>query len=220
MLLCISFCGGFTLAEVLITLAIIGIIATLTIPSLVANVQQQQYITKYKKIYSTFAQAETSIINEYGPIDTLCTPTGWTVDTNCIMDKFAEKLSVVKKCSGNTAYTNGCWHWLNSGPEINPLYSMNGTVNFLWGNSYPGLILSDGTLVHFFGGRAACDNSFECVTVAVDVNAFSSPNTIGKDVFFLEIHKNSISPYGTITDCDPVTPSGFGYGCSVKYLTQ
>ena len=41
---------GFTLAEALITIAIIGVVAAMTIPNLIANTRSQQYRSKYKKV--------------------------------------------------------------------------------------------------------------------------------------------------------------------------
>ena len=49
--------NGFTLAEVLITLAIIGVVATLTLPSLMTNTQEQQAMTAYKKILNSLNEA-------------------------------------------------------------------------------------------------------------------------------------------------------------------
>lgn len=49
--------SAFTLAEVLITLGIIGVVAAITIPTLVNNIQDQQWKTAYKKAYSTLSQA-------------------------------------------------------------------------------------------------------------------------------------------------------------------
>ena len=49
--------NGFTLAEVLITLAIIGVVASLTLPSLLVNTGEQQYITAYKKAINTLSEA-------------------------------------------------------------------------------------------------------------------------------------------------------------------
>ncbi len=48
---------GFTLAEVLITLAIIGVVAALTIPSVIVRTQQQEFKTAAKKAYSVLSQA-------------------------------------------------------------------------------------------------------------------------------------------------------------------
>ena len=48
---------GFTLAEVLITLGIIGVVAAMTIPTLVSNTQGAQFKTAYKKALSSLNQA-------------------------------------------------------------------------------------------------------------------------------------------------------------------
>lgn len=49
--------NGFTLAEVLITLSIIGVIATLTLPTLMTNISESQYITGFKKGINTLSEA-------------------------------------------------------------------------------------------------------------------------------------------------------------------
>lgn len=48
---------GFTLAEVLITLGIIGVIATLTLPSLMTNTAEREYATAFKKAVSSLTEA-------------------------------------------------------------------------------------------------------------------------------------------------------------------
>lgn len=48
---------GFTLAEVLITLTIIGVVATMTLPALMTNTQEQQARTGLKKGINTFTEA-------------------------------------------------------------------------------------------------------------------------------------------------------------------
>lgn len=53
--------NGFTLAEVLITLAIIGVVATMTLPALMNNTQEQQARTALKKAINTLTiAAETN----------------------------------------------------------------------------------------------------------------------------------------------------------------
>ena len=49
--------NGFTLAEVLITLAIIGVVATMTLPALMTNTQEQQARTGLKKGINTITEA-------------------------------------------------------------------------------------------------------------------------------------------------------------------
>ena len=48
---------GFTLAEVLITLGIIGIVAAMTMPTLVANYKKKVTVTRLQKFYSTINQS-------------------------------------------------------------------------------------------------------------------------------------------------------------------
>lgn len=57
---------GFTLAEVLITLGIIGVVAAMTIPNLIANTKSQQYRSKLKKTISTLSQAARMSQAQYG----------------------------------------------------------------------------------------------------------------------------------------------------------
>lgn len=48
---------AFTLAEVLITMGIIGIVAALTIPALIANYQKQVTVDRLKKSFSVISNA-------------------------------------------------------------------------------------------------------------------------------------------------------------------
>lgn len=57
---------GFTLAEVLITLGIIGVVASLTMPPLIANTKKQEASARIKKFVSVINQALMSAENDYG----------------------------------------------------------------------------------------------------------------------------------------------------------
>lgn len=48
---------AFTLAEVLITLAIIGVVAAMTIPTLISDVSKKQHLVAFKKKYVEIVQA-------------------------------------------------------------------------------------------------------------------------------------------------------------------
>lgn len=67
---------AFTLAEVLITLGTIGVVAAMTIPTLVANTRGQQYRSKLKKTISTLSQAarmsQSQYDFDYAGIDSQC----------------------------------------------------------------------------------------------------------------------------------------------------
>ena len=67
---------GFTLAEVLITLGIIGVVAAMTIPTLIANTNSQKFRSQFKKSISTLNQAglmgEAQFDMNYGGINAAC----------------------------------------------------------------------------------------------------------------------------------------------------
>lgn len=66
---------AFTLAETLITLSIIGVIAAMTVPTLMANINNQQHITALKKAYSNLSNA----------VKMLMVDTGCNNDFDCIL---------------------------------------------------------------------------------------------------------------------------------------
>ena len=57
---------GFSLAEVLIALVVIGIVSAITVPTLMASYQKNVTIEKLKKVHSTFAQVSNRIISDNG----------------------------------------------------------------------------------------------------------------------------------------------------------
>ena len=60
---------GFTLAEVLVTLGIIGVVSAMTVPSLVQNYQRQSYVTQLHKVYNELQQAFVQVVTENNAID-------------------------------------------------------------------------------------------------------------------------------------------------------
>ena len=80
---------GFTLAEVLITLGIIGVVATMTIPTIIANTKIQQYRAHFKKTISTLSQAARMSQAQYGfdyaGINQKCGTNAATENPNSVM---------------------------------------------------------------------------------------------------------------------------------------
>ena len=65
---------AFTLAEVLITLGIIGIVAALTIPSVIEGYKEKETVAKLKKVYSVLSQSYELYMQETGE------PFKWSAD--------------------------------------------------------------------------------------------------------------------------------------------
>ena len=65
---------GFTLAEVLITLGIVGVVASMTLPTLNNNVQKQSYEAGAKKAYNIVSNAVSMYMVDQGVDDLSETP--------------------------------------------------------------------------------------------------------------------------------------------------
>lgn len=214
---------GFTLAEVLITLGIIGVVAAITIPTIINNTQENETKTAVRAAYSILSQAMQKTSQENGgTIKGLCANT----DSLCFKNAFKAYLKYTKECD-NQVVTNNCWP--------SPKYLDNTPINIAgWldtsGSGAPSaLVLSNGMLVLFYWIDTNCSNSGNdtCGWVAVDTNGLKNPNKYGKDIFEFHVQDGVIKPYGMIGDtgnfgtCNSTDTGQFsGCGCAYKYLYQ
>jgi len=188
---------AFTMAEVLITLAVIGIVAALTIPALVNNYKERQTVTALKKNYSVLNNALNLAIAENGPIGSWNMETitfnnedraeggdpGEATDDFRSLDNITKYLNIAKDC-GNSV--NGCFS--------HQYKRMNGQNERNFENLpyYRKFILNDGTLMAFQGYGVDAEKG----EVWVDVNGAKGPNVVGKDMFLFLIDTNKVVPYG------------------------
>lgn len=186
---------GFTLAEVLITLGIVGIIAAMTLPTLVQKNQEKQTVVKLKKIYSVLQQVQMNIISEYGTFDNLVTSNTSTgekdengsavydfTNTEYIKNLFAKQLKVIQNCKAG----DNCL-----GKSV---YYLKGTIQGTF--SDPALILADGTKL-FFGWTYKCSKNSLCLDIGVTLpGAKKDYYTLGMDVFYFSVYSNKIVPEG------------------------
>lgn len=99
---------AFTLAEILITLGVIGVVAALTIPTLISNYQKAQYITALKKAYSQFNQVLSQIALDNGCSgDLACTglfqAAAWGFDTSQpVGEELIKYFKVAQNCGLDT----------------------------------------------------------------------------------------------------------------------
>lgn len=175
--------AAFTLAEVLITLGIIGVVAAMTMPSLIQNYQEKATVTKLKKCYSLVSQAYVSILNDEGGSDTL-----QAGDDLEMMEKFGKYLKYQKTCGRN----KGCF------PNV--------TYKSVTGNGYnkweddttyrSRAILTDGTLIMFNLNALKNNSDNFYAQIYVDINGFKGPNQLGRDFFYFYISPEKIVPAG------------------------
>ena len=205
---------GFTLAEVLITLGIIGIVATLTTPVLIERHREQVTVAKVKKFYSTINQALQYAINENGTIDQW----DYAEDnklSNRFFDYFRPYLKITKDCGsksgciGDSGYNN-LNNTYRAGFDNNP--------------SYYKVILGDGSTMWlrqnrpdrpFNGSCSDTDAGYSniCGAIWFDINGKTKPNIIGQDTFIFVILKDKIAPH-SYDDCKL---GEAGYGCA-RYI--
>ncbi len=213
---------GFTLAEVLITLGVIGIVASMTMPNLIQKHKEKETVAKLKKINSILSQALISAIDESGT-----TVDQWNLEggdskngSQILADnyfkpyfKIADNCSIIKSCIGHDRYI-----YLNGTPHIS--YANQG--------SYKHLLLADGTLIifHVSPNFKTCSQNNNCAEIFVDTNGYyKGPNQFGKDFFVFSVKKDKIIPYGTqreltnfATNCNRTKGSGYGLSCGAWIL--
>jgi len=213
---------GFTLAEVLITLLIIGVIASIVIPGLIQDSQNAEYKAAWKKAYSDIDQAVRRIVSDQGG-----NLIGMCADTDCLKNELSAYISNVKQCNAdaNTTTVNGCWHIYNGDATFKASY-MNGSAvtTSTWRTSPAGLIFNNGNLLYIAWYSNTCIRAYGSVNVCallfVDINGLKAPNTFGKDIYGIHVLNNGIKPFGTAGDnmqgrCSTSTD---GFGCAADYL--
>jgi len=194
--------NAFTLAEVLITLGIIGVVAAMTIPTLVQNYQKTQYVASLKKAYSTISGAIKQLTTDSGCVgDLRCTDLfASTVTTTTFGDELVKYMSVAKNCrdSASTFSAGGC-------KDVHNVY-WDGSGS-TYGNLAYAFITADGMSFEFAPYTDNCSASEYdttkkvCTIVRIDVNGAKKTNACGRDYFFFTILEDgTIYPYRGVPD--------------------
>lgn len=177
---------GYTLAEILIALVVIGIIASMTIPVLLQKIEKKDLESRFIKANSvlkqTIARAEATEGN--------FTNWDWITSDKIFFEYFTPYLSVTTICKPNEI---GC------GEEVKYKYLNN---NLAPSNVFPQnltrFITNDGAK-WFIGVNANCVQKGEyCAMIRVDVNGDAPPNIYGRDLFtfFMLPYTNEVKPEG------------------------
>ena len=129
--------AAFTLAEVLITLGVIGVVAAMTMPTVIKKYNEHVTVNKVKKFYSVMNQSLMLSIKDNGFVDE------WNyTNVNQFADYIKPYLKIVKDCQTNSGCIGESYKYLNETGSVN--YNSNGT-NY----DYYKLFLADGTSLWF-----------------------------------------------------------------------
>ena len=141
---------AFTLAEVLITLGVIGVVAALTMPALIAKYDEMVMVNKLKRTYSELANAIDLRKAELGTSDYAeqFNPKYSSMEQ---LEGFTKYLNVVEKCS-SSENKNGCGGIYKIKPK-NKTNDGYGNVSSGVNVASDRVILNDGTLI-WFGKRS------------------------------------------------------------------
>lgn len=215
---------AFTLAEVLLTLAIIGIVAALTIPSLISSADDAKFKSKMKKEFSVLSQVHAKITNDYGSLRAALSDCGSQNIHECFRDIVKPYLSYTSECNDGQSYGN-CHP-----ATVKELSGNTATTGYRLNRA--GLVLADGATVMTSIDSNTCSAQnlgYEdrCGWINVDVNGLAPPNMWGKDIYtfyfvLLKVVPLGIDSSGSMDasyakNCDT---SGTGYGCAAKYLKE
>ena len=188
---------AFTLAEILITLGIIGVVASLTLPSVIQNYKKQVTVNQLKKAYSILGQVAQKAFADNGPagfeagaelksddvrafFDTYWLPyfKGVEVYPENISPKLNDNMDYYKMANGIYTFTHACTKY-NAGRIF--FSTSDGMTYFVYMNNWVNKYDENGNLI----SQDAVYNSAQWVYV--DVNGIKPPNTFGKDVFMFVV---------------------------------
>ena len=203
---------GFTLAEVLITLGIIGVVAAITMPVLISNVQDRVKQKRVENIKQKLSKVTDKMAVQSGLI-------GYG-DTMAFVNEMTKHMKVAKVCDNN--HIANCWPtkevnlkdkgktWDIAKTKDAKTLKINKEIRDNWADTV-GIVTADGTPIILsykkdcdfdvdksglvFNKDSAMSNSMGCLSGVFDWNGGKNPNKLGEDI--LTIGKAS----GLGTDC-------------------
>lgn len=179
---------AFTLAEVLITLGILGVVAAMTIPNLITNYKAHQLRSQFLKAYSLTQQAFKLMEEDDISLD----PTSYPGVT--FYKTFQKYFTGSIDCQAPSArQKKPCYHLNNSAPDAYKTYHGSYFHGFKLDDGQ--FALQDGTLFLFENPNAR-DTP---ILISVDINGFGNkPNKAGYDLFTFQFFDGELKTMGAI----------------------
>lgn len=222
---------GFTLAEVLITLGIIGVVASLTLPTLIQKYQKHVWYTQFRKAATVLENAinqynldhacGTKVQSEPDIYDNLC----YTSESDSPAEKLSKYLQIVKwinddnwqeVCKGYEKLPPAQYYDGSDRQNGEPDYCANVQTVHDYMNGY-GFITKDGILINFETDDGFGSGSF------VDINGPNKgPNIYGRDIFVFYLFNPPSKHWGYPKDkynhC--YDDNKFGDNCGIRLLQE
>ena len=164
---------AFTLAEVLVTLGIIGVVSAMTVPTLMQNYQRQSYVTQLHKTYNEFSQAllryqtdrnainlsEAGLSSQDAVNNFITTYFKNVKECDTMNNCFASSYKAMDGGTINNYSANVKSYVFASGVSIRPLYAKSGA---------------------------------KLVNIGIDINGQKGPNIGGRDLFWFYVYNNGV----------------------------
>lgn len=222
---------GFTLAEVLITLGIIGVVAAMTLPTLINRAKGVQYSTALKKSYSVLLQALERMNSDNGYI-----AKREYFPNKTFTDNYKRYFKILKDCKYTDCISRSTDE--NGGSDaVIKTYKTYNKSRYVESRYFDDgqYILADGMVLMIEDNTNGADvggSGMGSFMITVDVNGFNkNPNAWGQDLFTFQIMNDSgkLMPMGAngtaFTDMDRYCSSNSndvlnGIACTYNALTD
>ena len=167
---------GFTLAEVLVTLGIIGVVSAMTVPSLMQNYQRQSYVTQLHKVYNELSQASIKYMTDNNAINLREAGLN-SVDAS--VDFIKENFKIVQDCGTDAV---PCF-----ADSYKKLSGFSVTAN----DHERYFVLANGASIAttFRSQKTYGDMVLD---IFVDSNGKKGPNILGRDFFIMYVYNNGV----------------------------
>lgn len=204
---------AFTLAEVLVTLGIIGVVAALTLPSLIQNYKINVYVSKLNKFYSVVSNAYIRAKQDNGDINNwnLVYYESSTKNEEDILYYLLPYMNYLKFCGKNE---KGCF------PDVayKSIGSTSYGINLNQDSRHSKAILNDGMLIDSLTFEPPCSNTIGCGLLRIDVNGSAPPNTLGIDLFTFVVFEDKVLPGGLKGVLDTNSNITRGDACTAQVI--
>lgn len=218
---------AFSLSEVLIALGIIGVVAAMTLPMVLRNTHNHQYVAGYKKALYSMTNAMNMITSESG---------GSILGAYNSEDEFLDAMCLKLNCNQAChSYDNRkeCFH---TASDWRTLGGGGGWINYATAAGQASALLPDGMMFNIGDLIPNCTTTNGsinniCAILTVDINGFHPPNMMGRDMFQFFVEPNKVEANGNQTggtgytsdpsDCDPTSgTANDGINCGTKISTE